>query len=194
MPYKYNPFSGEMDFYQAASSAGYPINYAVGHWTNFSKSAANVSTNAVAPNYYYGAPVEVLANVDISNVRVRIAATAVGAGILALYSYDGAQWVLVDQTAAFNTAVGGVLATTWSGGTLTLTPGVYCFCTSTNSGCSFETVITSLNSYFGILSTMAVAPLTLQLHPSAYTGTALAVMPLALGSFAFVPNIINLVV
>jgi len=178
----------------AAGGGGYPIAYPVGYHTNFNVCSNTQGTNFVAPNYYYGAIVDILHDVDIQAPRVRVSGAIAGNGIVALYKFNGTQWVLVDQTGAFNTAVGGVAVLAWSTGTLSLTPGVYCFCTNTSAGNGFETITSpGLSNYFGMANTMAAISLSLQLHPSAYTGTALATMPMALSSAGFVPNIINLI-
>jgi len=199
------PFAGDADalalllgtdffFVVSGSGASYPIDYPVGFYTNFNHVAAALSSAFVAPNYYYGAIIEILAPVQISAPQVRIPVGAVGNGIVALYKYDGAQWVLVDQTAAFNTNIVGVATLAWSLGTLTLEPGIYCECTNTSAGNSFETIINpGLSNYFGMPAAMSSASYSLQLHPSAYTGVALPTMPLALSAAGFVPNILNLV-
>jgi len=186
--------SADFFFELAGGGGAYPVDYAVGFYTNFQKVSAGVGGNFVAPNYYYGAIVEILATVKISTVRVRIPTGVAGNGILALYEYDGTQWVLIDQTAPFSTAVSGVLALAWNTGTLTLNAGVYCFCTNTSSNNSFETLTNpGISNYFGNPAAMNAVSQSLQLHPSAYTGAALPNMPLNLSTAGFVPNILNLV-
>lgn len=178
----------------AAAAGGYPISYPVGFYTNFNRVSANVSSAFVASNFYYGMIQEVLKTVSISAPRLRVAGAVAGNGIVALYKYNGTQWILVDQTNAFNTAVGGVAVLAWLTGTLVLQPGVYCWCINTSTSPSLETiVIPALSNYFGQPLTMAAQSRLLQLHSSAYTGTALATMPLALSSVGFVPNILNLI-
>ena len=181
-------------FFDVAAAAGYPIDYPSGYYINFNHVGATTGANFVAPNFYYGAIQEVLTEVEITAPRIRIPGGAVGNGIVALYRFDGTQWVLVDQTAPFNTNVVGVTVLAWSTGNLILQPGVYCWCTNTSAGNSFETITGPLCSYFGYPNTMNSEELSLQLHPSAYTGVALATMPLALSAAGFVPNILNIIV
>lgn len=124
MPYKYNPFTGSLDYFEELKDISF-VEYPSGSYVDFLPNYTSQTSGGFGANIFFGAIVRVYSNIQIEESFARVASASSGAGLLGIYKYNNltTDWELVVNTGALDLSLVGTQFLSYA--PVSLDPGIY---------------------------------------------------------------------